>query len=95
MTTLHIEHPISDVTVWKAAFDRFAEHRAAHGVREHRIQQPVDDPRYIVVDLDFATTAEAETFLDFLRTSVWSSPERSPALAGTPTARILQPVAVR
>lgn len=24
MSTLHIEHPISDLTTWKAAFDRFA-----------------------------------------------------------------------
>jgi hypothetical protein len=24
MSTLHIEHPISDFTIWKAAFDRFA-----------------------------------------------------------------------
>jgi hypothetical protein len=23
MSTLHIEHPISDLTTWKAAFDRF------------------------------------------------------------------------
>jgi hypothetical protein len=24
VSTLHIEHPISDFTIWKAAFDRFA-----------------------------------------------------------------------
>ena len=92
MTTLHIEHPITDFAVWKAAFDRFAEQRAARGVRDHRIQQPVDDPRYVVVDLDFATTSEAEGFLDFLRTTVWATPERSPALAGTPAALVLQRV---
>lgn len=90
MATLHIEHAISDFAVWKAAFDRFAGHRAAHGVRGHVVQQPVDDPRYIVVDLDFATRTEAERFLAFLRASVWSSPETSPALAGTPTALVLE-----
>jgi hypothetical protein len=90
-TTLHIEHPITDFAVWKAAFDRFADQRTARGVRAHRIQQPVNDPRYLVIDLDFATTAEAESFLNFLRTTVWSSPDRSPALHGTPTAMILQP----
>lgn len=90
MATLHIEHPISDFAVWKAAFDRFAGQRQVRGVRRHVIQQPVDDPRYVVVDLDFATTAEAQRFLDFLRTSVWSSPESSPALAGSPTALVLE-----
>jgi hypothetical protein len=90
-TTLHIEHPITDFAVWKAAFDRFAGQRTARGVQAHRIQQPVKDPRYVVIDLDFATTAEAEGFLDFLRTTVWSSADSSPALDGTPAAMILQP----
>jgi len=92
MTTLHIEHPITDFAVWKAAFDRFADQRTARGVRQHRIHQPIDDPRYVVIDLDFGTAAEAEGFLDFLRTAVWSSRDRSPALHGTPTTMILEPV---
>ena len=33
MATLHIQHPISDIGTWKAAFDRFAEARAKSGVR--------------------------------------------------------------
>jgi hypothetical protein len=73
MATLHIEHPISDFGTWKAAFDRFAEARARSGVRGHRILRPVDDACYVVVDLDFQTVAEAEGFLDFLRTRVWTS----------------------
>jgi hypothetical protein len=44
MSTLHIEHPISDLTIWKAAFDRFAPVRQQSGVRSHRIQRPVNDP---------------------------------------------------
>ena len=92
MSTLHIEHPISDFTTWKAAFDRFAGIRQQSGVRSHRIQRPMDDPRYIVVDLDFDDPAEAEAFLEFLQTKVWSSPENSPALAGDPRTAILEPV---
>jgi hypothetical protein len=91
MATLHIEHPVTDFGTWKAAFDRFAELREKSGVRGHRIQQPVDDARYVVIDLDFQTPGEAEKFLDFLRTKVWASPENAPALAGTPQARILEP----
>lgn len=91
MATLHIEHPVTDFDTWKTAFDRFAEAREKSGVRGHRILRPVDDTRYVVVDLDFQTAGEAESFLDFLRTRVWSSQDNAPALAGTPHTRILEP----
>lgn len=90
VATLHIEHPISDFATWNAAFGRFAEARRQAGVRQQRIQQPVDDPAYVVIDLDFDTVAEAEGFLGFLRKSVWGASQNSPALAGTPRTRILQ-----
>ena len=31
MTTLHIEHPITDFNAWLAGFDRFAQTRAKAG----------------------------------------------------------------
>lgn len=95
MTTLHIEHAITDFAVWNAAFERFAEVRARSGVRAHRIQQPVDDPRYVVIDLDFDTADEARRFLAFLQANVWSSSESAPALVGEPWAKILHPAATR
>jgi hypothetical protein len=90
MVTLHIEHPITDYTTWKSAFDRLAQLRDQSGVRGHRIQQPVSDDHYVVIDLDFETSREAEAFLEILRTRVWSSPASSPALAGSPQAKILE-----
>lgn len=90
MATLHIEHPITDFGTWKAAFDRFAEARANSGVCSHRILRPVDDAHYVVIDLDFQTVGEAETFLDFLQTRVWTSTQNAPALAGAPQAKILE-----
>jgi hypothetical protein len=90
--TLHIEHTIADFDVWKAAFDRFTEVRKQAGVLRHHIQRPVDDPNYVVIDLDFATTREAERFLKFLHQKVWASRETAPALVGTPRTRILEPV---
>jgi hypothetical protein len=95
MPTLHIEHGIVDFDRWKAAFDRFAEVRKLSGVLGHRIQRPVDDPRYVVIDLDFGTTDEAEAFVRFLHAKVWSSPDNAPALAGTPQTRILEPATTR
>jgi hypothetical protein len=91
MTTLHIEHPVTDLNVWLAAFDRMAEARANAGVTSQRVLRPVDDPNYILVDLDFATTEEAQRFLAFLESNVWSSSDNAPALAGTPRTKLLQP----
>ena len=34
----------------------------------HHISQPINDDRYIVVQLDFEDVARAATFLDILRT---------------------------
>jgi hypothetical protein len=90
--TLRIEHQITDFTTWKAAFDRLASVRTTAGVLSYRLHQPVDDAHYIVIDLDFATTAEAERFLDYLRGNIWSSPESSPALTGAPRTTILEAV---
>jgi len=91
MATLHIEHPITDFETWVTAFNQFASARAAAGVRAERVQRPVDDPRYVVVDLDFETVDDAEAFRHFLRTVIWAAPENAPALAGTPNAIILEP----
>jgi hypothetical protein len=93
MPTLHIEHAIVDFDLWKATFGRFAEFREQSGVIRHRIQRPIDDPRYVVIDLDFATAIEAQRFLTFLQEKVWSSNENAPALAGLPQTRILEPAA--
>jgi hypothetical protein len=91
MPTLHIEHAITDFASWNAAFERFADVRARCGVRAHHVRQPVDDPCYVVLDLDFDTDDEARRFLAFLETTVWSSPRNAPALAGAPRTSILRP----
>ena len=95
MATLHIEHPITDYPTWRAAFDAFAEARRSAGVRADRVQRPVEDPHCIVVDLDFDTAEQAETFLRFLTAKVWSTPANSPALAGAPQAKVLIPATAR
>lgn len=90
MATLRIEHSITDFGTWTAAFERFADTRRRAGVRQQRIQRPVDDPAYVVVDLDFDTVGEAEKFLGFLQAIVWASSENAPALGGKPQTRILE-----
>ena len=90
MTTLHIEHAITDFGTWSAAFERFADIREKSGVRAQRVQQPVDDPLYVVIDLDFDGVEDASRFLSFLQANVRSSAADSPALAGEAQTMILR-----
>ncbi len=88
MPTLLIEHSISDFETWHAAFARFAARRKEGGVVSELIRQPVNDPHYVLVDLEFVTVEAARAFQQFLETQVWSTPANSPALVGSPRARI-------
>jgi len=92
VATLHIEHPISDLDTWLGAFTRFEDARKKAGVRAQRVSQPVDDDKYIYVELDFDSIEQAEGFKGFLETKVWANAEASPALEGKPKARVLTEV---
>jgi len=90
MATLRIEHPITDFTTWQAAFARLSGARADGGVLAARIYRPVDDPQYVLIDLDFAGVDQAQAFRDFLHSRVWSTADTAPALAGAPLTRIVE-----
>jgi hypothetical protein len=94
VATLHIQHPITDFETWTTAFNRFGDARRSAGVQAQRIQRPVDNERYVVVDLDFETVDQAQTFLSFLRNTIWTSAANAPGLAGTPEALVLETVSV-
>ena len=94
MPTLHIEHAIVDLEIWRTAFDRFSDVRKQAGVRRHRIRRPLNDANYVLIDLEFDTADQAENFCSFLEKKVWCSSDASPALVGTPQTRILEDVAV-
>ena len=94
MATLHIQHPVTDFETWTSAFNRFAEARCKAGVRAQRVQRPVDNPRFVVIDLDFDSTGEAQSFQRFLTTHVWANPENSPGLAGSPETMVLELAAI-
>ena len=89
MALLQIEHEISDLAVWREAFDRFASAREKAGVTRTEVYQPTEDPNYIVVNLSFQSAEAATDFRTFLINQIWSSPDASPALMGLPTARVL------
>ena len=53
--------------------------------------RPLDDPNYVIVELEFDTTAEAEQCGVALR-ELWSSRQAAPALSGAPRVRIVDAV---
>jgi hypothetical protein len=91
MATLQVEDPVSDFDVWKKAFDADPVRRRDSGVRRYRILRPVDNPRYVKIDLDFDSVDDAEAFRAALQ-DLWLSGRAAPALAGTPQTRIVEEV---
>ena len=91
MTILHIEHPIRDYDTWKKAFDSDPAGRERSGVRSYQVLRPIDDPNYVMVDLELDNLKAAEDFLTTMGV-VWRSAAAAPALAGSPQTRIAEVV---
>jgi hypothetical protein len=89
-TLLRIEHAIVDFETWKQAFERDPVGREQAGVRHYRVFRPVDDPKYVIIDLDFDGPAQATAFLERLE-RVWSRVDLSPGLARTPGSAAERP----
>jgi hypothetical protein len=90
MPILHIEHAVRHYGAWKQAFDSDPVGREQGGVRRYRILRPTDDPNYVMVDLEFDTAGEAETFRTALR-ELWDRVGSDLGLEG-PQARIVEAV---
>ena len=91
MQVVQLEHVVKDFEQWKVAFDRDPIDRRALGVRRHRVLRPLDDPHYVVVELAFDTTEQAEACRVALG-RLWASGAASPALLGVPQTRIVESV---
>jgi len=91
MLTVRIEHAVKDFAAWKQVFDADSLHRKESGVLGYRIQHPVDDGGYALVDLQFADRGSAETFVERLAV-LWASPQAAAALGSSPRTRILEEV---
>ncbi|MGC4107491.1 MAG: hypothetical protein QM753_14305 [Thermomicrobiales bacterium] len=86
MYVLHMEHPVPDYSSWKAAFDSDPIDRVGSGVVSYRITRPVDDDRYVLIDLDFPTAELAEAALAKLQ-ALWANVTVTGGV--TPTTRLL------
>jgi hypothetical protein len=90
MPILQIEHGVRDFDAWKQAFDSDPVGREQGGVRRYRIARPTDDPSYVIVDLEFDSSSEAEAFHAKLR-ELWRRMEGELGLQN-PQARIVEAV---
>ena len=89
---MRVELKVRDYDMWRQAFEGDAGGRQQAGMRRYRIFRPTDDPQSVKLDADFDTAAEAEGFLEIMRTRVWPDPAKAPAKVGTPQTRILEMV---
>jgi hypothetical protein len=79
----------------EGGFRRLCRFQQQSGVRRYRVLRPTDDPNYVIIELEFDSSSEAEAFLAALRRNVWSSQEAAPALRGEPQTRIVEAVEVK
>jgi hypothetical protein len=89
MHTLRVEHPIPDFDTWRDAFDSDPVGREQGGVRSYRVFRPIDDRKYVMIDLEFDGASDAEAFLARLR-ELWARVEGG--IMESPRARIVETV---
>jgi len=87
MYVLRIEHPVRDYDGWKQVFDGDPAGREQSGVLRYRVLRPVDDPEYVMIDLEFEREEQAAGLLASLR-KVWSRVEGD--IMFDPRARITE-----
>jgi hypothetical protein len=89
MYILRMEHPVPDFDGWKKAFDSDPVGRQKSGVRRYWILRPIDDSKYVMIDLEFSTQGEAEALLAAMRV-IWGRVEGT--IITNPKARIAEAV---
>jgi hypothetical protein len=89
MVILRIEHPVPDYATWKQAFDSDPVGRQRSGVRRFQILRSLDDPNFVMIDLEFDTKGEAEALLAAMR-EVWGRVQGT--VMWNPQARIVEVV---
>ena len=92
MPILQIEHPVPSFEGWKKAFETDPIGRQQGGVLRYKISRKVDDPNYVIIDLEFDKLSEAENFLNSLR-KLWSRVEGT--VMNNPQARIIEVIESR
>ena len=67
MYVLRVEHVVPDYDAWRAAFDSDPIGREKAGVVRYRVLRATDDPNIVMIDLEFASAAEADQMHESLK----------------------------
>jgi hypothetical protein len=89
MPILRIEHAVPSFAGWKQAFDSDPADRKGSGVRRYQVFRSVEDPNYVMIDLEFDTLERAEGLLTKMR-RIWSGDGQR--VMRNPQARIVDAV---
>jgi len=89
MVMLRVQHVVPNFEAWKRAFDSDPVDRQASGVRGYKIHRAIENPNFVVIDLEFSAIAEAQKFLEKLR-ALWEG--HGDAVMRNPEAWILETV---
>lgn len=84
-----VRHKVSDYTRWKEAFDSHLTTRKRAGETGFRVFHSVEDPREVVLLLDWESTEEARKFMssDELRSAMEKA-----GVVGAPEVQYLEDV---
>ena len=63
MALLSVQHTVHDYLAWRTVYDAMGELRQDWGVTVEAVHQLVDEPNTVLVQLQFATVAQARGFL--------------------------------
>jgi hypothetical protein len=74
MLILQIEHEVLNFEGWKKAFESDPVDRKKAGVRGYKVFRRMDNPNYVIIDLEFEHLEEAENTLVMLR-KLWEKVE--------------------
>ena len=86
MYILQIEHPVPNYEGWKKAFESDPVNRKQSGVHRYKISRKIDDPNYVMVDLEFDNLTDAEACHEKLR-NLWNRVEGT--VMNNPQSRII------
>jgi len=90
---LRIEHPVPSYEEWKTAFDNDPLGREKSGVKSHRVLRALDNPNFVLIDLEFEAAGQAQAMHEALN-QLWSRAQGE-GLIGGPQARIVELVESR
>jgi hypothetical protein len=87
MFTLQIEHRVCDFDSWEKAFDRYNPFREESCANRYRLFRSIDNPNYVIINLDFDRSSDADIFLSAM-SQLWSRVEGK--LIDRPQVRIVE-----